>query len=378
MRVIMVTPSYYPIKGGAESTIRSLAVGLNKNGIQTDIMTFNMDHKWKPYWQAKKEIINGIDVFKIPAVNWFPMEHSNRITLGINLIPGRFRNHLNDYDIVHFHGEDLTFPVFSCGIGKPKIFHSHGFSFDFYRRYFLSRSILKNIADLYISISETMKRELAELGIPPNKIRYLPNGVDTQVFHPAGEKDGNLILFVGRITFDKGLRVLMQSLRLIKKKIRLVIIGPPDWDVQFYREMEEQIAREKTRGRHQIAFLGGQEEKSIIEWYQRASVFVLPSFREASPVTILEALSCETPVVATNVGAIPEMIHDGKNGFLVPPNNPVKLAESIEHLLDDEDLRIRLGQNGRKDVIRKFSYDVTIGRLVSFYKEILREKSGDA
>ena len=125
----------------------------------------------------------GINVYKIPALNWYPIAHSNRITLGINLILGRFRNQLKKYDIIHFHGEDSTFPLFSYMIKKPKIFHSHGFSVDFYKRYFLSRLILKHIADAYISISQHMTKEMVELGIPQNKIKHLPNAVDTKIFH---------------------------------------------------------------------------------------------------------------------------------------------------------------------------------------------------
>ncbi|MEA2066094.1 MAG: hypothetical protein U9O65_03200, partial [Thermotogota bacterium] len=136
MRVLMVTPSYYPIKGGAEAVIRNLSIKLNKIGVQTDIMTFNMNRKWNPSWQAKTEKIDDINVFKIPALNWFPMVHSDRITLGINLIPGRFRKYLKNYDVIHFHCAELTFPLFSYTVKKPKIVHLHGFSTDFYKRYF--------------------------------------------------------------------------------------------------------------------------------------------------------------------------------------------------------------------------------------------------
>jgi len=113
MRVLMVTPSRYPIKGGAEPVVKNLPIKLNESGTQTDIMTFNMNKKWSPCWRTKREKLDGLNVIKIPALNWYPLEHSNRITLGINLIPGIFRNYLKEYYIIHFHGEDLTFPVFS-------------------------------------------------------------------------------------------------------------------------------------------------------------------------------------------------------------------------------------------------------------------------
>jgi glycosyltransferase involved in cell wall biosynthesis len=368
----MVTPSYYPIKGGSESVVENLSIKLNESGTQTDIMTFNMNKKWNPCWQTKREKLDGLNVIKIPALNWYPLEHSNRITLGINLIPGIFRNYLKEYDIIHFHGEDLTFPVFSFLTKKPKIFHSHGFSLDFYKRYHLTRLILKSIADRYISISQIMTKEFAELGINPRRIRYLPNSVDPVVFHPIEKKDSNLILFVGRVTRAKGLHILVESLQHLKTKVQLVIIGPPDWDGEYFAAIKRKITEVNRTGKHIITYLGPQEQKEIIKWYQKASLFILPSFREASPVTILEALSCETPVIATNVGAISEMVCAGRNGLLVPPNNISRLAESIQSLLDREDVRTKYGREGRKSIVENFSHDVIVGRLIKIYEEVLR------
>jgi len=371
MKVLMVTPSYYPIKGGAETVIRNLSTQLNKIGVQTDIMAFNMNRKWNPSWQAKIEKADGINIFKIPALNWFPMAHSDRITLGINLIPGRFRNRLKKYDIIHFHGGDLTFPLFSYTINKPKIFHSHGFSSDFYKRYFLSRLILKSIADLYISLSQRMQRELIDLGIPKNKIRILSNGIDAKIFHPSDKKTDNMILLVGRITFGKGIHILLESLRYLSKKVHLVIIGPSDCDVEYFTEMLRRIDNENKRGIHKITYLGAQEPTNIIKWYQKASIFVLPSFKEAFAVVNLEALACETPVIATNIGGIPEVIQHGKNGILIPPNNAIKLAEAIQYLLDNKDVRARFGREGRKFVVENFSCSVIAKKLSRIYEEML-------
>ena len=370
----MVTPSYYPIKGGAEAVIRTLSIRLNKIGVHTDIMTFNMNRKWNPSWQGRTEKIDGINVFKIPALNWLPMVHSDRITLGINLIPGRFRKYLKNYDIIHFHGAELTFPFFSYAVKKPKILHLHGFSTDFYKKYFLSLLIFKHVADVYISLSQRMTKELIELGIPQNKIRYLPNAVDTEIFHPCGEKKDNLVLFIGRITFNKGLHVLLKSLTYVKKRTHLVIIGPSDWDVKYFLKILKQIEAENRRGLHKITYLGAQNKTNVVKWLRKASMLVLPSFREAFAVTNLEALACETPVIATNVGGIPEIIQSGKNGILVPPNNALKLAKAIQYLLDNKDARTKFGREGRKLILKRFSSETVVNKLCEIYKEMLKRK----
>jgi glycosyltransferase involved in cell wall biosynthesis len=370
MRVLMITPSFFPIRGGAESVVGNLAVRLNDLGIDTDIMTFNMSQKWKPRWQSKREKYCDVDIYKIPGLNWFPMKHSDRITLGINLIPGRFRNHLEEYDLLHFHVGDMSFPLFSFAIGKPKILHFHG-DLEIYRKNLLRRLMVRNTANLCIAISHKMKGDLEALGVQENKIRFLPNAVDTAVFRSSENKERNLLLFVGRITSAKGLHILLNSLQNIETKVHLVVIGPPDWDNNYFHEIGKRISRINATGFHKVTYLGSLDAKAIAKWCQRATVFVLPSFREASGVSILEALSSELPVVATDISGIREAVIHGKNGFLVPTGNSSKLASYVQYLLDNETVRTNFGRKGRETVIEKFSFDVVMEGLCQIYKEMM-------
>lgn len=372
LKVIMVTPGYYPVKGGTETVVRNLSIRLNKCGINTHVMTFNMDKKWNPKWSGKIEKIDGITVFKVPALDWLPIVHSPKITLEVNLIPGRFAHLLKKYDIIHFHEAEFSFPLFSFHIKKPKILHLHGLDTNFFKRYGISRFIFKHVADLYIAISKQMRKDLTDLGIPEEKIVHLPNGVDVNSFCPKKEKEDNLLLFVGRITYGKGLHVLLKALRYLKESTHLVIIGPADWDLQYYHNVfSTSIKKINQEEKHKITYLGALDQANIIEWYQKASIFALPSFWEGFPVTVLEALSCETPVVATPVGGIPEIVRNHENGILVPPNNPPKLAEAIQYLIDNKDIRTRMGREGRKSVTRNFSLDVITKKLCDIYQNIL-------
>jgi glycosyltransferase involved in cell wall biosynthesis len=159
MKVLMVPPAFHPVKGGTESVVRNLSIALNEIGVHTDVMTFNMDRKYAPRWRGNIEKIDGITVFKVPALNWLPIEPSPRINLGVNLIPGKFTNLLKKYDIIHFHEMELSFPLFSFLIKKPKILHLHGIDVEFFKRYHLSRTIFKQVADYYITITRQMKRD---------------------------------------------------------------------------------------------------------------------------------------------------------------------------------------------------------------------------
>jgi glycosyltransferase involved in cell wall biosynthesis len=366
----MLTPSYYPIIGGAETAIRLLAMGLNSSRIQTDVMTFNMDKLWLSKWTGRTEMSDdGFRIFRIPALNWYPLAHSNRITMGVNLIPGRFTNLAKSYDIFHFHS-DLSFPVFSYFSDKPKIFHLHGIDFPFLKRYSLARFVLKNIADLYISLTDQMKSDLVKLGLPEEKIRSLPNGLDTKLFHPSNKKEDNLLLFVGRISPGKGLHVLLKSLKHLKRAVRVAIIGPPDWDSEYFNHILRLIQKENEKGKHAIEYIGEKSQTELVDWYQRASVFVLPSIYEGLGIVNLEALACETPVVATKVGGIPEIVRNGEDGILVEPNNPLEIADAIQYLLDNDDVRKEFGRTGRNSVVEHFSSQAIVRKLVKIYKEL--------
>jgi glycosyltransferase involved in cell wall biosynthesis len=368
----MSPPGFQPIKGGTETVVRNLSVELNKIGVHTDIMTFNMDRKYAPKWKGKIEKIDGVTVFKIPALNWLPIEHSPRITLGVNLIPGRFTNLLKGYDIIHFHEVDFSFPLFSFLVKKPKILHLHGIHTDFFERYHLSRIIFKVVADYYIAITRQMERDLTELGMPTNRILYVPNSIDVNSFHPEGEKEDNLLLYLGRIVPVKGLHVLLASLRYIKHSTRLVIAGPVG-DFGYYRDIMEQIERENKKGKHKVTYLGTVPQQELMRIYQESSIFILPSFWEAFPVTILEALSCETPVITTPVGGNAEVIANSENGMLVPVNNSLRLAEAIDYVLDNKDRRLEMGRKGRELVTQNFSVEVIAQRLRKIYQKMISQ-----
>jgi glycosyltransferase involved in cell wall biosynthesis len=367
MKVLMVTPGFYPITGGTETIVQNLSIELTKIGVHTDVMTFNMDRKWNPKWRGKTEKINDVTVYKIPALKLMP---SSRMNLRVNLMPGSFTNLLKRYDIIHFHEIEFSFPLFSYFARIPKILHLHGINKDYFKRYALSRLILKNVSDYYICITSQQISDLIELGIARRRIVHLPNSVNVKLYHPSREKEDNLILYVGRIVPIKGLHVLIKSLEFVKKSVHLVIVGPIG-DVEYYQDVLKIIDTKKLQKKHKIIYLGRIPQAELLNLYKKASIFMLPSFWEAFPVVMLEALSCGTPVIATPVGGIPEVIQDFQNGILIPVNNPVKLADAIQYLLDNADIRTKLGQIGRETILKNYSIDVITKRLLGIYEKIV-------
>jgi len=365
----MVTPCYYPVKGGTETMVRNLAKTLNdKNGIPTDVMTFNVDQNRNPKWQGKIEKIDGITVYRVPALR---LIRSYRATAMVNFIPGRFTNIIKNYDIIHFHEFELSFPFFSYFMKKPKILHLHGINYSFIKRHHISRFLLKHLTHIYISISKQMTKKLVALGIPKSKIIYVPNSIDTNLFKPGNCKEKNLLLYVGRISELKGLHIAIKALEFLKENVHLVIIGPPDWNNNYYQNLLNLIEKENRKGKHKIEYLGAMEQNEIVKWYQKAFILILPSFVEGFPVTILEALSCQTPVIATSVGGVPEMIKNHKTGMLVPPGDAIHLAEAIDFLLENEDIRLKMAWEGRRLVKEQYSLENTCKKLCSIYKQLI-------
>jgi glycosyltransferase involved in cell wall biosynthesis len=370
MKVLMVTPYYYPWTiGGTETQIENKALKLNQRGIQTDILTFNYVSKRATIFQSGFEVINGLNVFQVPAI-MLP-----RPSFFVNHIAGNFRKKLKQYDIIHFHNEtDLSFPLFSYGVKVPKILHCHCLDttyFD-YKRNFVAAQIFKKSADVFITLSKALNEMLLDLGIPKEKLRILQNEVDTEKFKVSAEKKtDNLLLFVGRLDPKKGIPFLLQSLKYLKKPVKLVMVGPPSNYKEYSEIIINLIEQAKKNTVHSITYVGQVGPNELVQWYQKAAITVLPSVAESFPMTTMESLACGTPMVASDVGAVSEVVHDHENGLLVPPKDPIKLAEAIQYLLDNESERLKLGKQGAKYVNENFSSEVMINQLIKMYNSLL-------
>ena len=377
----MVLPSYLPIQGGIETFVHNLTNKLNETGMQTDIMTFNMHSRWNPVWKEEMNKTDGFTVFRIAALNMFAKTGKDPIGhfFWINAFPKpNFICKLNSYDIIHFHDEgDLSFPLFSYISRRIKIFQCHGMEsrFDFYKKNPVSKHVFTKSAQLFIAPSKSSKNLLMRLGLRESKIRIIPNGVDVVSFSPGHEKIENLVLYVGRIDEGKGLHILLKSLSFLKSSIHLIIIGPASkspksYNYEYCQKIMKLISEENGRMRHKVTYLGPMSQEDLVPWYQKASIFVCPSFMETFGIVNIEALSCETPVIASNVGGIPDVVNDHRNGILIPAGDARKLGDAIQFLLENEMVRKKYGRTGRNDVLKRFSFPVITKEFLTIYQEI--------
>jgi len=371
MKVLMLTPSYDPIIGGTETVVKNLAINLNKIGVETDVMTFNMDKKWEPRWKWEVRDEDGFKVYRIPAFNpCAKMPNLIGYFFKINVIPSpSFRKIIKDYDVLHFHDDvDLTFPLFSCFSQKPKVFQCHTLqeTFNSYRTNVACRMIFRKSCEQYLTVSRNTATLAKQLGA--KRVVILPNAANVDKFNfNLQDRENKLILFVGRFERRKGIHVLLNSLDFLETTINLLIIGPHSND-EYSKEILSQIDRENKKGEHRIIYAGSVSIDNLVNCLQKSSIFICPSLSESFGIVNVEAMSCGTPVIASDIEGIRDIIESGESGILVPPNDPIKLAEAIQFLLDNEYIRIKLGSEGRKKVEREFSWDVIAKRLCEIYE----------
>lgn len=265
--------------------------------------------------------------------------------------------------------------------------------------YFLSRWIEQtaySAADGIIAVSKQMKEDVIEAyGVSPEKVTVIHNGIDPEFYKPTFDNDLLLqygidpnipfVLFVGRITRQKGISQLIASAKYFNKNSQIVLCaGAPDTP-EIAAETEELITELKKSREGVILISEMLPREKIKILYSHARVFACPSLYEPFGIINLEAMSCETPVVGSHVGGIPEIIVEGESGYLIPlqsvsrtdfnPANPEAFqkdfASKINLLLDDEALATRMGKAGRVRVLDIFSWESIAKTTYNYYQKVI-------
>ena len=265
--------------------------------------------------------------------------------------------------------------------------------------YFLSRWIENSAytsADGIIAVSEQMKNDVIEAyGVAPEKVTVIHNGIDPEFYQPTFDNELLIeyginptipfVLFVGRITRQKGISQLIAAAKYFNENCQVVLCaGAPDTP-EIAAETEALIAELKATRNGIILISEMLPREKIKILYSHARVFACPSLYEPFGIINLEAMACETPVVGSQVGGIPEIIIEGTTGFLVAlqnvsrtnfnPANPEDFQKSfaakINLLLDDEKLANQMGKAGRERVLEKFSWESIAKTTFDYYKEVI-------
>jgi len=375
----MLTSEFTPGPGGIASYVHNLSKRLVQRGHNVTVISRG---SWR---QSEHEEVDGIPVHRVrfipsyPSPFWLHGVWVNRL----------LRTLEPDFDLLHVHG--ALVPVIDVSI--PIVFTSHGAtgeaiknmpvkSFHFLVVKILSRQLINversllQQADVITAVSKACADDLKGYHEIDREITVIGNGVDSTFFIPDQAKtiDEPYILYTGRLETIKGLTTLVESARYVcqeHRNLKFVLVG---------KGTVENVLRNKVSelGLDQNFYFAGHisDRNRLLQYYQKATIYVLPSYSEALPTSLLEAMSCGLASIGTNVGGNSEVITDGETGVLVPSRDPKTLAEAILKLLNDEELRHRIGANARKHVVNNYDWESIIDRIESIYSAIAGSKPG--
>ena len=404
MNITLLTNEYPPnIYGGAGVHVEYLVKELTRleNGSNAiDVLSFGEQKE-----QRGNLSVQGIHAdFTPPSQD--PRHAKFMDTLQRDLV---MAGSVKDADIVHCHtwythlagclvkpltGAKLVLTTHSLEPHRPWKVEQLGTAYA--ASTWIERTAYQN-ADGVIAVSESMKRDVNELyNVPFERVRVIPNGIDLDEYRP--KPDGEVlkrygvdpntpyVLFVGRITRQKGILHLVNAIKNFRPGTQVVLCaGAPDTK-EIGEEMQGRVEAARAEGDQRIVWVEQMvPREDVIALYSQAALFVCPSVYEPFGIINLEAMACETPVVASAVGGIPEIIVDGETGVLVPferagendfePKEPEKfsedLANAVNQLLENPERLKAMGQASRKRALEKFSWQAVARETLEFYKSLL-------
>lgn len=380
LNICMVTPEFPPNCAGVGYYAYNLSKKLIELGNDVTVIT-------RRFW--KKVKIESFDGIKVHRVRFFPLPPIH-VKIHGYFLNKFFSNTIekNDFDIIHYHSPLV--PQINTNLPSIVTFHgcwkAEGKMYDkitdFYSLYvrmfnkFFVRDEMNSIknTDKITTVSHRVASDLSTFyDVNIKEITVVGNGVDINPFKPNHKinREDFSILYTGRLVYRKGLIDFVKSAEHVCKEYpdaSFILTG----NGGLRSTLEKMVHDLKLESN--FSFLGFITQDELIRHYQTDTIYVLPSYYEGLPTTVLEAMSCGMPVVATNIPGTNEAVVDGETGLLVPPKNPRALADGIIKLLGDENLRKKMGEAGRRRVEKEFSWDIVAGKIVKLYEDVL---SGD-
>ena len=380
--ILIVIREYLPSIGGSQIQASHLARALARQGLRVEVVTARLRREW-----PRREVEEGVIVHRLSSPK---IRLLGTLWYLLHLTLFLFKRR-KDFQIIHafmFKESAIAAAILGKVLGKkvlvrPACAGSFG-DVTFLRRkrqsgwpgqiYYISARLAQRLTDAFIAISKEIKRELTRFGVPQKKIYLIPSSIPIpKILVPRDEARRALslsrfpvVLFVGRLSAQKGLKFLLSSWGEVLKEFpqaQLVILGDGG-------ERERLLAQAKESNlAGSVEFKG--EVKNVPLFLAAADIFVLPSLAEGMSASLLEAMASGLAAIATRVSGSVEIITSGQNGILVEPQDVQGLGQAIRGLLADEALRERLSIAARKTIQERFSLEEMVERHMQLYGELL-------
>lgn len=373
-KVLQINKLYFPHIGGVENTVQDIVEGL-KDKVHFEVLACESKGR------GKRKVIGGTLIKKASSLGivWsMPIAPS---------FPYLLKQAMEKADILHFH---LPFPLavlsylmvspLSCKKRIVITWHSDIIRQRAFLRFYAGalRSFLRK-SDRIIVTSPIMLENSPFLKHVRDRCRVVPSGISKYWFEKPNDSSpllkgmpcSNTILFVGRLCYYKGVEYLIDAMEAIDAN--LVIVG----DGALRSALEE---RAKAKGvDHKTFFVGKCSQEELRRWYHYCDVFVFPSVEpsEALGLVQMEAMAAGKPVVNTNLPTgVPYVSVHGETGFTVSPRNSRELAQAVNRILKDEDLKLKFSINARHRVLELFTVDRMISEIYQIYLELWQGADG--
>jgi D-inositol-3-phosphate glycosyltransferase len=390
--------------GGMNVYVRELTRYLGRVGVHVDVFTRSQNEHIPQvshdlgYFNRVVHIPAGPEIF-LPKEQL--AEHTTSFAEGIMAFGEKKKM---KYDLIHAHywlsgvagrllKESWQVPMIqmfhTLGLMKQKVGQTDEEREGEYR--IMGEKHAMDNADLITAATEAEYDQLRRLyHVEERKVKIIPPGVDTHHFYPIPKDEAKaaidipandrMALFVGRIEPLKGIDTLIEAMAIIKKRCPsfecphyLVIIGgdPEGREEDVSVEMRRlKLLCKKLDLDEMIVFLGKRGQNTLPYYYSAAEVVIMPSHYESFGLVALEAMACGTPVVASRVGGLANLVQEGETGYFVPAQDPEALAEKLRLLFNDHDLRERLGKKATA-YAKNFSWEIITQKVIGVYRELL-------
>ena len=363
-----VSPTEHPC-----TWIVNLIKGLSRNFEDMDIHLVTLSNKIK---KDKDFELNGISFHFLKAFRF-----RYRVLTLFRRDKKKIHKKLREIspDIVHGHGTEDVYSYAAVTSPYPHIISIQGIMDEIAKVYpenrrikimrYLEKYTLRKAR--YIAYKSSFAKDVTKR-FTSGKYFYLDNITEKLFFKIENKEINNQILFVGSILKSKGIEDLLQAILNLKdrhRRIKLTIIGDGE------KEYMDKILRYINNGglKENIELLGFKGREEVANVLSKSCMLVLPSHMDTAPNVIREAMAVGIPVVATKVGGIPDMVEDGKTGFLVNCKDVNSLADRISILLRDKELRRRMGQEAKKLAEARYTAEICAGKTKKVYEQILKE-----
>lgn len=374
---------YYPQTGGAEIQARRLARYQRAQGHAVCVIAARRtDDPLERTWPAQEQV-DSTPVYRISVRG-----RGRRAALGY-FLGGLWLllRHSNEYQIIHAHM--LSAPAVLGGIagrllGKRVVAKASGGGFQIrsnvsdLQRSSARQRLLRHTIHRFLAINHEIAADLEHMGFPAEQITYLPNGIDVHDFAPSDRPKGEIrrrlglpaeapiVAYTGRLRQVKNLLPLLEGIAQLSTgfpDLHLVLAGDgPERPMLQRRTQELNLT-------NWITFAG--DVRDVRPYLHAADLFVLPSLKEGLSNSMLEAMACGLPVVATAVGGAPDLIQSGENGLLLSPMpSPDEIAEALRPLLADAAWRRAMGQRARQTIVEQCAFEVVGERILALYREL--------